>query len=129
LRRLLISTTEFVDPSPGQQPNRCDKQLWDRVLRRLVATREILADDFLGCELFAGTQPPSASSASWSLPLSWSGCRTPRGSTPPTKRQPPRAEVSAAAFQANVKTAVLTTEMKRLTSTLARAAGRSTVAE
>ena len=39
------------------------------------------------------------------------------------------ATMTAAAFKAEAKSAVLTAEMQRLTSTHARAAGRSTVAE
>jgi hypothetical protein len=51
------------------------EQVQTRVLRRLVATREDLADASSGVSWHAGTQPALASSASWSLPLSRSGCR------------------------------------------------------
>jgi hypothetical protein len=139
------------------------EQVQTRVLRRLVAARENLADDFLRCELacrhtacigqqrkleFAfelqrmppGRLPAQVAKCDWGKNPVVRGRARPKMHTDVVRhiaaqvgQHPDQAaateEVSAAAFKADVKTAVLTTEMKRLTSAHARASGRSTVAE
>jgi hypothetical protein len=139
------------------------EQVQTRVLRRLVATRENLADDFLRCELacrhtacigqqrkleFAfelqrmppGRLPAQVARCDWGKNPVVRGRARPKMHTDVVKHIAAQVgqrlnaaaateEVSAAAFKAQVKSAVLIAEMQRLNAQHARATGKSTVAE